>query len=65
MTYKNCLKITLLISLVLLGGCTVSHSVTRAPYQEKLWWGDKQAIIEFLNTPEAQSVNTWQIESVD
>ena len=65
MIFKRNLKITLLISLVLLCGCRAHTGVNRAPYEQKLWWGDKQAIIDFLDTPEAQSVKTWQIESID
>jgi uncharacterized protein YcfL len=59
------LRITLLISLVLLGGCSAHTGINRAPYEQKLWWGNKQAIIDFLNSPETQSVKTWQIESLD
>jgi PBP1b-binding outer membrane lipoprotein LpoB len=50
--------------LMFLPGCIgINHNVNKAPTAVNVWWGSKQEIIDFLNSPQAQA-NRWMVESI-
>lgn len=54
---------TLLISLALCG-CATYPSANTVAFKKSAWWGTSSQIKHFLDTPEAQKVDTWYIESI-
>ena len=50
----------LLVSLI---GCSKTVPTAKQPKAIRVWWGTKEQIVSFLETPEAQS-ERWIVEAI-
>jgi len=55
--------IGLIIVSVILSSCLLTHQTISKPKEQRTFWGTKQEVIEFLNSPNAQS-NRWLVEAL-
>ena len=58
------LLLSLAFLLLFIPGCAgIGQNVDKAPAKVAIWWGTKEEIKAFLDSPQAQA-NRWVVESI-
>ena len=51
------------VSLLSISGCVTHQTPVKEPAEIRMWWGDKESINSFLESPNAKA-KKWLLEAI-